>query len=278
MIPLFTNISELKSFIDKEMKGDKKSLIRLKHAAVKYADAATYIGGMSEPIKADANKAGIIEKEEGSTSREIIVRSVINTTNILDSHGDVHINGIWKKSVQESKGFYLLQEHQMTFKNIISTDVNASVKSISWNKLGFDYEGSNQALIFDSVITPDRNPYMYEQYSKGYVKNHSVGMRYIKGVFCVNSDEKYWVEEKSNWDKYISEVANKEEAEELGYFYAVLEAKIIEGSAVVMGSNRATPTISVKEELEADMVTSIEIEPSIDTQDLVKQFYSKLKF
>jgi hypothetical protein len=276
MIPLFEHIDELKGFIELECKGDKGRLVRMKQAAVKYADSVSY-SGMSDSIKADTEKAGIIE-QEGELNKNLLVRSVINTTNILDSHGDVHINGLWKKSLQESKGFYLLQEHKMTFANIISQEVVAGTKNISWKKLGYDFEGSSQALVFDSLITPDRNPFMYEQYSKGYVNNHSVGMRYVKGVFCVNSDEKYWVEEKANWDKYIVDVVNKEEAEELGYFYAVLEAKIIEGSAVVIGSNRATPTLSTKDDLEVDKVTSIEIEPSKDTQDLVKQFYSKLKF
>ncbi|HPZ10702.1 MAG TPA: hypothetical protein PL110_21610, partial [Candidatus Eremiobacteraeota bacterium] len=36
-------------------------------------------------------------------------------------------------------------------------------------------------------------------------------------------------------------------ADERGYFWVVKEAKIIEGSAVVMGSNSATPTLENKE-------------------------------
>jgi hypothetical protein len=51
-------------------------------------------------------------------------------------------------------------------------------------------------------------------------------------------------EEKENWDKYIGKVANVEQAEEEGYFWAVTEAKIVEGSAVLFGSNRVTPTLS----------------------------------
>ena len=35
----------------------------------------------------------------------------------------------------------------------------------------------------------------------------------------------------------------KETAIEKGYFWAVLEAKLIEGSAVVIGSNPVTPTL-----------------------------------
>jgi hypothetical protein len=39
---------------------------------------------------------------------------------------------------------------------------------------------------------------------------------------------------------------NPEVANDYGYFWAVTTAKYVEGSAVVFGSNSATPTLSVK--------------------------------
>lgn len=180
----------------------------------------------------------------------------INTTNIMDSHMDVHFPGIWNKSIKEIKpgSLYLLKEHNMTFENIISDEVTPMVKTMTWEKLGFDYPGSTQVLLFNANIKKKRNPYMAEQYAMGYVKNHSVGMRYINFELAMNSDSKYDKTEREVWDKYISQVVNKEVAEEYGFFWAVLEAKVIEGSAVPMGSNFATPTISVGK-----------IEPSKDT-------------
>jgi phage protein D len=71
-------------------------------------------------------------------------------------------------------------------------------------------------------------------------------------------------------------IANKEVADENGYFFAVLEAELIEISAVVKGSNTITPTISVTESIEASMTTSTNIEPVKSTQKKVD--YSKLKF
>jgi hypothetical protein len=73
---------------------------------------------------------------------------------------------------------------------------------------------------------------MFNQYAKGYVKEHSVGMRYVKLELAVNSDSKYEQEEKAIWDKYIDEIVNKVQIEEQSY-WAVSEAKAIEGSAVV---------------------------------------------
>jgi hypothetical protein len=50
-------------------------------------------------------------------------------------------------------------------------------------------------------------------------------------------------EEKAVWDKYIDEIVNKVQIEEQSY-WAVSEAKAIEGSAVVKGSNFATYNIN----------------------------------
>lgn len=95
---------------------------------------------------------------------EILVKSAINTTNIFDSHGDVHIPGLWNKSIKEAKNLLLLQEHQMKFDKVISRNVTASAKMISWSDLGFDYEGKTQALIFESTVSKDNNEFMFNQY------------------------------------------------------------------------------------------------------------------
>jgi hypothetical protein len=117
---------------------------------------------------------------------------------------------------------------------------------MTWKELGYKYEGDTEALIFDCTIVKERNEYMAEQYAKGRVKQHSVGMQYVKLSLCMNSESKWDKEEKENWDKYYPQVANKDEADRYGYFWAVTEAKCIEGSAVPLGSNFATPTISIE--------------------------------
>ena len=102
---------------------------------------------------------------------------------------------------------------------------------------------------------------MFKQYADGNVQNHSVGMRYVKLFLAVNDED--YKEEKSVWDKYYPTIANKEAAAAQGYFWAVTEAKVIEGSAVPIGSNQITPTIEVTEA--AKDGTSKTIEPSKDT-------------
>lgn len=255
--------------IFKHLKDNKTALIAEKKFKVKEADAIVFLPTATtqkgETVKAESN-TNLLELDS------IKVKVVINTTNILDSHGDVHIKGIWNKSLKEQKNLYLLQEHQMSFAKIITDDLTASVKNMTFAELGFEgLEGETQALIFDANVSSKRNEFMFEQYAKGYVKEHSVGMRYVTMHLCINSEEKYYIEEKANWDKYIVDVVNKQDAISNGYFWAVTEAKIIEGSAVVKGSNYATPTISVKE-IEAVNNTS-KIEPSNDTQDKSESIY-----
>jgi hypothetical protein len=234
----YTNRGDLFRFL----KDNKHQIIGRREREVKCADAVFY---RAVHGKEGADKAGGVS--ELLLKDRISVRSVINTTNLLDSHGDVHIKGLWKKSLKEQRNLCLLQEHQWSFDHIISDDVKADAVRMTWKELGLDFAGETEALVFESEIEKARNPFMFEQYARGYVKNHSVGMRYVQVSLCVNSDDRYYLEEKDSWDKYIGEVANAEEAEAAGYFWAVTEAKFVEGSAVPLGSNWATPTQSVKE-------------------------------
>lgn len=251
---------ETKEELFKALKENKAELIATKKMQTKEADA--FFNVVSNDVILDSANKSEVNKEENVN--QIKVEMVINTTNLMDSHSDVHLKGIWNKSAKEQKNVYLLQEHKMTFDHIISDNVDVSVKEYKWNELGYNFKGTTEALTFNATIDKNRNPFMFEQYSKGYVKEHSVGMRYVKLELALNSDEKYDIEEKEVWDKYIDQVANKEQAEEQGYFWAVSEAKIVEGSAVVKGSNFATPTISV--EAVKDTPTEIKEEPTQVTQ------------
>lgn len=255
----------------KQLKDNKKDFIERKKFVMKEGDAICYT------VTATNEKGDTIKAEdlESSNPTVITVKAVINTTNIIDSHMDCHIPGIWKQSLKANKEYYLLQEHQMKFDKIITDKVKASVETINWKDLGQKLDGSTEALIFNAEIDNKRNPFMFDQYVKGYVKNHSVGMRYVNIYLCINSDEKYMEDEKKAWDKYYPQVANKEVADEKGYFWAVTEAKIVEGSAVPIGSNTATPTLEIasKDNVEAVINTPTTIEPSNDTQKQITHLF-----
>jgi hypothetical protein len=221
---------------------NKAFYIAQKKAAIKYADSVNYTAKCFDKDN-EAKEIVFAQPEELTEVDKIRVKSVINTTGLMDSHNDVHIKGLWNKSLRETKNFYLLNGHKMSFDSVISDDVKAMAQDMFWGDLGFEYSGNTQALIFNSKIAKEDNPYMFEKYLKGKVKNHSVGMRYVK-IYLAANNPKY-KEEYDIWEKYISEVSNRDTAEEKGYFWAVTEAKILEGSAVLMGSNWATPTLDV---------------------------------
>jgi len=256
----FSNKEEL----FKALKDNKKELISLKKSITKQADAVSF--GYTDIVVDEVIKE---ETNDNNNPDVLNVKVVINTTNFLDSHGDVHINGIWNKSVKDNVSFLHLQEHEREFDKVITDTAKGSVQSMTWKQLGLPYLGKTEALIFDSQIDKKRNEFMLNQYANGWVKNHSVGMRYVSINLAVNSEAEWDKEEKAVWDKYYQNIANKELADEKGYFWAVTEAKIIEGSAVVMGSNSATPTLNNKSEAVED--TTEEIEPEQSTQTTIKR-------
>ncbi len=261
-IPNFDTKEELFDFLIE----NKALLTQQKKSMTKHADSiltvgSDNIGKAAAPINPDAT--------------ELQAKVVINTTNILDSHSDVHIKGIWNKALKENKNLYLLQEHQMSFDKVISSEVKASAQMMSFKELGFpQLKGEAQALVFDTTISKDVNPYMFKLYANGRVKEHSVGMQYVKIALAINSEEEGREEAKAVWDKYIDQVANKQDAEKQGFFWAVTEAKFHEGSAVLMGSNSVTPTMSVesKDNEQPLKNTGQEQKPSEDTSNNFYKF------
>lgn len=237
-IPQFANKSEL----FRHLHDNRGLLIAEKRAETKCADAVAFPGAASRP--ASAMKAA---DAPGVAGDVLDVVAVINTTGVLDSAGDVHISGLWRKTLKERRNLYLLQEHRLLFDHVIADEVEASTRRKSWRSLGVDADGDTEALIFKARVHYDRNPFMFEQYRRGFVKNHSVRMQFVKTELCINSDDEYLAEERGNWDKYIGEVVNREAAEKVGYFWAVTEARLVEGSAVLLGANAITPTLSVKD-------------------------------
>jgi hypothetical protein len=218
---------------------NKGSIMATKCAAMKHGD-----GVECAPVPVLVTKAaGMPEDSDDVIHREV----VINTTNLMDGHNDVHIPGLWTKTIRENRNVLHIQEHELKFDHIITdgADLKAEARKMSWADLGQDYPGVTEALIFKVAIRKSRNPFMFEQYKAGRVVNHSVGMRYVKIDVAVNDRE--WPEEFKTWEKYIGQVVNREAAEAIGYFFPVTEAKLIEGSAVPIGSNWITPTLPPQE-------------------------------
>ena len=244
-IPKFETRKELFTWL----KTNQDEIIYQKKSMFKTADcfqAPTFLIG---------NGGGTAFKDATSgDASEVKVRAIINTTMIRDSHKDVHIDGLWNKSLKENIRIKHLQEHEMKFDKIIAdkTDLKAFTKTYEWKQLGYDIEGKTQALVFDSIVKEKRNPVMFKEYKEGNVDNHSVGMYYTNIKMAIDSDDEGDEKEKAEFDKHIDNIANKAEVKKDGFFFAVYEAKAIEGSAVLLGSNPITPTLSTSKNFGED--------------------------
>ena len=251
---------------------NKSMLLTQKKSIVKHTDAVSHSSSLLNEVSEEVMKSEAIPE----TATRIKVRFVANTTKLFDSHGDVHIDQLWNKSIKENKDNFHVKMHQFDFEGVISDNVKVFAKQMAWGDLGYAFEGQTQALLFDSIIDKAESPYMFEKYRQGKIKQHSVGMRYIKVDLAINDDR--YEKEFELWQKYIDMIVNKTEVMEAGYFYPVTEAKLIEGSAVLRGSNYTTPTLTVQQ---------VKQEPSNDTLDeparttlnldLVAKFYQPLK-
>lgn len=281
-IPQFGSRKELFNFL----RENKELLMMQKTSAIKHGDSFYYNPPAGDASDHATKEVGIIQSADINM---LNVKAAINTTNFLDGHGDVHIPGLWKKNLKEQTGNrYALECHQQKFENVMASgsDVRAYTKTMTWKSLGYEFEGSTEVLIYDFDLKANRNAKMFEQYKNGWVYNHSVGMYYVKAFFCVNSEEKWWRDEKENFDKYYPQIVNQEVADENGFFWAVTEAKTVEGSAVLFGSNSATPTLSVTEQneqtediAEAGKSTSDNHnEPPVGTRSTEIKNFSNTKF
>lgn len=247
-------------------------IIGVKKSAVKFSDPS----GLMLQVKAEATKDMLTPRNLDFGD---IVYPVINTTNYLDSHGDVHIPGIWKKSLKEQQGkVYLIINHDLSVGKVIAqpNDVKPFTKKIAWTDLGANYEGETEALIFQSKLTQRSNVDGFNAYKYGDPVQHSIRMMYDKLYFCVDpelDDEAYAASYNDNWEKYVKEIINIDAAKDRGCFWAVPEARIFkEGSMVLAGSNDITPTIYDL----AKSLDSTSQEPPLGTHSLTQEQIDQL--
>ncbi len=218
----------------------KKSFFYPNSGCNKHTENAVF-----ESLPREAQKALTTAFDDDPLSG-VIKRTIIgNTYNWLDSHNDVHLPGLFAKSIDERKDkIFHLENHHFTISAKVGIPTEIFEKRIDWKDLGIDKAGKTEALFMTSNISKERNPQVFEAYLRGEVDQHSVGMQFVDLDLALNDDE--FKEAFSNWNKYISQIGNREEAENQGFFWAIKEAKLREISAVLEGSNELTPTLENK--------------------------------
>lgn len=233
---------ESKEQMFSELLANKDRIISLKKSAVKFSDATTIFDIRQDPT----TQKSVVSLEDG------YIYPVINTTKILDSHGDLHIDGLWNKTLKEQKGLiHYLVNHELKIGKVVAypQDVEAFVKTLSWSDLGKSYEGDTQALIFKVKVQEYANEDARKVIDSKIPVQNSVSMLYKKIELAINSELPDYKENKVIFDEYYDKIANKADFKELDYFWVVKEAAIHrEGSMVPIGSNQETPILYPKSE------------------------------
>ena len=240
---------ETKEALFNELKTYKDKLINLKRATILNSDSLKNV----QLKRLDAIKGVDLDDE--------YTYHVINTTKYLDSHGDVHTDSIWTKSVKEQQGkVYFVADHDLSIKSVIAypEDVEMYVDAIEWKNIGVDLDGTTNALIFKVKKTDIQLDSALDIITNKRNIEHSVRMQYVKIDLAINDSTDDFKAEKGVWDSTIDTIANKEVAIEQGYFWRVSEAKISqEGSMVLKGSNDATPILQQKVEKEVEIIEEV---------------------
>lgn len=222
---------------------NKSELIAIKKGVIKHSDTVCTLPmkGISETIK--------LEMGEDTTNKRVVA----NTYYWLDSHGDVHVKGIFTKSIKESVIFHF-DNHNHSFASKVGEVKSVKEITVKWADLGVEKEGATICLIGETELIEDYNKQIYNAYKNNQITQHSVGMQYVTIDLAVNNplDTEYY----KRWNEVYPMLGNPEKADEMGYFWIVREAKLKEYSSVLWnGSNSLTPTIEDK--TEADVITTV---------------------
>lgn len=234
---------------------NKSQLVALKKAAIKFTDPNVFI----EKEEGMLTKLATTSLSKDDLVNGVIQRTVVgNTYNWMDSHCDVHFKGCFTKSISENQNKLHLHDHIQQLTAKVGKPLSIYEKSVNWNDLGVNRVGKTIALMMDTEIKRSYNGLIYEEYLAGEITQHSVGMMYVKIALAIKDPQ--YKEEYATWSTYADKIGNIDVAEEHGYFWAVTEAKLVEISAVIRGSNELTPTLDNRNKF------TLEDEPTTVTQ------------
>ncbi len=171
----------------------------------------------------------------------------VNSTRILDSHDDLHIDGIWKRSIKEQQGKnYLCVDHELEIDSVVTKKayVEMFTAMIPFSLLGKDYKGDTETLIYKIPKNKVIHQKAKDWLDSGDEIEASVRMQYVTIEFAMDSNHPDDATEKQRYDEFLPYIANQSDFEYIPYFFVIKEAKNVrESSLVVFGSNSTTGNI-----------------------------------
>ena len=218
-----------------QIRRDKGEILALKKGAIKYSDA-TILGAVA---KSDEVSKKMFERNLPLDTEESVYRTLIaNTYNFMDSHDDVHLNNVFKKTLEETKKIFLLHDHKFEVTAQVGNIMKAYEQDGRFLYFGYNSPLDTQALLLDVEIERKKNELVYSGYKNDEINQHSVGMYYVKIDLAM--DDQADPAAYALYKRLIGNIGNAAEVEKQGYFFAVAEAKLREVSSVLAGSNPLT--------------------------------------
>jgi hypothetical protein len=233
---------ETKMDLIRAIKKDYDNILRFK--ALEYKNNANKIIE-KQTINYQLMEDFKIEMEEIKGDK-ILIKTIANSTNVIDSHLDLHLFSTWDKNVLENKTTLQLQEHVNRFSNLLNKKAKNYNEVRKFSDFGINSNMEFKANISEFVLEHKDNPFMFDNYVQGKVTQHSVGMMYVWGKMELAYYDEDSEKNMDFFEKAKSQAINPEIADENGYVWVISEAIKRENSSVLMGSNPLTPTLSIK--------------------------------
>lgn len=240
---------DTKEELFKALKENKEFIINAKKSVI-HKSVEKGIGVTSDQLSVSK----VFEANKSLKYDDSFYYFVVNSSRILDSHKDVHLDNNWEKTKKEQQGkVFLVFDHTLKRSEVIAMkeDIELITATVPFSVIGKDYEGETYVLIYkvrkDKIINKEAKEWL----EKGYSLEASVRMQYMDIVLALKSDSEEDKKERENFDRIFPLIANKDDFNEINYFWGILQAKnVMESSLVLFGSNPATGLIQEEEKQE----------------------------
>lgn len=236
----------------KFLKDNKKQLISQKKSVVKHFDGGGGVLTFGVYTKEDGTSKAAKTTKIAAIPEDATVfnaKTAANTSMWVDSYRDVLLRDSAKKSMKERKGMIPhIHDHEYKVGAEVGEVRDIYYMDVPLRELGLKKEGTAQVLVFDTDIMKAYNEMVFNKYKAGKIKQHSIGLQYVRMELAINMPgNEYYEEEYKEWEKWYGQLINPEVADVDGYFWVIYEYKLIENSCVLIGANFLTPTLEVTE-------------------------------
>lgn len=173
-------------------------------------------------------------KEIDESSR--VIKAVVNTYNYFDSDFDVLRSGSAKRSINNRGAKSKANDKILHAFNHNLSELPG--KSILEEEITID---GNQVLYTESRISESTDgENLLIKYNEDIYNQHSIGFQYKQIEYIEEGSEE--------WDNYLKDLINPEDAVKVGYGWDVKEINWFEWSTVAFGANKLTPYLGTKSE------------------------------